>query len=178
MFAAAQAAQESGVPWVLDPVAAGATRFRMSTVEELLKLNPTIVKGNASEIAAIAGIDGGGKGVDSTLDSQYAVDVAKSFAASIHAVVVVTGATDFATDGDEVIAIPGGDILMTKVTGTGCALGGLMAAFCAVTPTRLRAATAACAVFAAAAESAGRAANGPGSFAMHFLDELASLGAA
>lgn len=176
MLTAARAAHAAHKPWVLDPVAAGALKFRTGVVGELIAYHPTIIKGNASEIIAVSGHDGGGRGVDSTLGSESAVPHAQALASKTGSIVVVTGETDYAVDAHDIVAIPGGDELMTRVTGTGCALGALMASFAAVSPTPLRAASSACAVFAEAGERAAKLATGPGSFAVHFLDQLALVG--
>jgi hydroxyethylthiazole kinase len=176
MLEAAQTASAAGTPWVLDPVAAGALPFRTRIATELLEDRPAIVRGNASEILALAGASGGGKGVDSTAASSDALPFARAFAERIGAVVAVSGEVDFITDGATVIEVPGGDVLMTKVTGVGCALGALMAAFLGTSETPLRAATTASAIFAAAGERAARNVRGPGSFAVAFLDELWAIG--
>jgi hydroxyethylthiazole kinase len=92
-------------------------------------------------------------------------------------VVAVSGATDYLTDGAQVFAIPGGDVLVTRVTATGCALGAIMAALAGALGDPLRAAVAASVLYKEAAARAGKAARGPGSFAVAFLDELARIGA-
>jgi hydroxyethylthiazole kinase len=176
MLEAARAARAAGTPWVLDPVAAGALGFRTRVSIELLEHGPAIVRGNASEILALAGAAGGGKGVDSTAESAEALPSAQALAKRSGAVVAISGAIDFITDGDEVIEVPGGHVLMTKVTGVGCALGALMASFLGAGATPLQAAAAASAVFAAAGERAARSVRGPGSFATTFLDELSLIG--
>lgn len=176
MLEAARAAKAARTPWVLDPVAAGALPFRTRIATELLAYGPAIVRGNASEILALAGASAGGKGVDSTAASNEALPFARAFAVRTGAVVAVSGAVDFITDGSRVIEVPGGDVLMTKVTGVGCALGALMAALLRTSETPLRAATAASAIFAEAGERAARTVRGPGSFATAFLDELWLLG--
>ncbi len=177
MTAAAAAARRAGTPWVLDPVAAGALGFRTRLAGELLAQRPAIVRGNASEILALAGAAGGGKGVDSTADSSDALPRARELAARSGAVVAVSGVVDYITDGEKTVAVRGGHVLMTKVTGVGCALGALMAAFLSSAASPLEAATSASAVLAAAAERAAREANGPGSFAVALLDQLWLLGA-
>ncbi|MFZ1124350.1 MAG: hydroxyethylthiazole kinase [Candidatus Baltobacteraceae bacterium] len=177
MSAAAAAARRAGTPWVLDPVAAGALQFRTQLASALLAERPAIVRGNASEILALAGASGGGKGVDSTADSGDALPLARELAARSGAVVAVSGIVDYITDGETTLAVPGGDVFMTKVTGVGCALGALMAAFLAVSASPLEAATSASAVLAAAAERAAREVRGPGSFSVALLDQLWLLGA-
>src|SRR5882672_6040062 len=113
MRRAVQAANEAGKPWVLDPVGCGATPYRTGTAAELAGLRPAIIRGNASEIMSLAGAAGaGGKGVDSTVRSDAALAAATALARKTGAVVAVTGETDYATDGAEVIEVHGGDPLM------------------------------------------------------------------
>ncbi len=176
MQEAAAAAHAAGKPWVLDPVGAGALPYRTGIVAGLLRHHPTIIRGNASEILAVAGTAGGGKGVESTAGSAEALPRARELATRLGAVVAVSGATDYVTDGGEVIAIPGGHVLATRVTATGCALGAVMAALAGVVRSPLRAAVAASVLFKVAAERAARASQLPGSFAVAFLDQLALVG--
>lgn len=176
MKLAAAAARQAGKPWVLDPVGAGALPWRTSIVAELLQHRPAIVRGNASEILAVAGAAAGGKGVDSTAGSGEALPRAKELAARLGAVVAVSGATDYVTDGEQVFAIPGGNVLVTRVTATGCALGAIMAALAGASKDPLRAAVAASVLYKEAAARAGKIARGPGSFAVAFLDELSRVG--
>ena len=176
MLKAAATAQQTNTPWVLDPVAAGALKFRTDIVAELIKFQPTVIRGNASEILAVSGFAGGGKGVDSTASSVSALPAACQLAVMTGAVVALSGEVDYITDGKEVIAVPGGHEIMTKVTGTGCSLGALIAAFLPVTNTPLRAAVAASAIFAAAGERASGKAHGTGSFSVEFLDQLSTIG--
>ncbi len=160
MALAAAAARHAGKPWVLDPVGAGALPWRTGVVAELLHHRPAILRGNASEILAVAGASGGGKGVDSTAGSADALPAAQELAARLRAVVAVSGATDYVTDGEQTFAVPGGDALVTRVTATGCALGAVMAALAGTAATPLRAAVAASVLFKVAAERAGRSAPG------------------
>ncbi|PJZ26366.1 hydroxyethylthiazole kinase [Leptospira hartskeerlii] len=176
MKSAAIAAQKARTPWVLDPVAVGALKFRTEVAKELLQYKPTIIRGNASEILALAGAVGGGKGVDSTASSFDALPLAQELATRSEAVVAVSGEVDYITDGKETIAVPGGHIFMTKVTGVGCSLGALIASFLGVQKDPLRAAVSASAVFAIAGSRAAEKSSGTGSFAVTFLDELTNLG--
>lgn len=175
--AAAISAQKAGTPWVLDPVAVGALRYRTEIAKDLLQHKPTVIRGNASEILALAGAVGGGKGVDSTAASSDAVPLAKELAISTGAVVAISGEVDYITDGKETIAVPGGHILMTKVTGVGCSLGALIASFLGIQKDALRAAVSASAVFAIAGSRAAERSSGTGSFAVAFLDELSTISA-
>ncbi len=176
MLAAARTAATQGTPWVLDPVAVGALTLRTRVAAELVALGPTIIRGNASEVLALAGLGAGGRGVDSMDTSDAAIDAARSLARRTGGVVAVSGVVDYVTDGDQTVAVPGGHVLMTRVTGVGCALGAVLGAFAAVAPSPLRAAISASAVYAAAGAAAGRAAFHPGSFAVAFLDQLSAIG--
>jgi hydroxyethylthiazole kinase len=173
---AAAAASEAGTPWVLDPVAYGALPYRSRIVEELLESSPTVIRGNASEILALAGVQSEVRGPDSTAESVDAVDAAKALAQRTGTVVAVSGVTDYVTNGHDVVAVEGGHAFMPKVTGTGCALGAVIGAFVAVSPNPLQGAVSASTVFGVAGLRAGHRASGPGSFAPAFLDELYLLG--
>jgi hydroxyethylthiazole kinase len=176
MLAAARAADQADTPWVLDPVAVGALAFRTDIVTRLIEHHPSIIRGNASEILALAGEASGSKGADSTADSSEALEGARALAKRTGAVVAVTGVVDFVTDGDEVVGIPGSHELLTKVTGSGCALGAVLAAFLGLGDTPLRAAVSGSAVFAIAGERAAEDARGPGSLAVALLDRLYLVG--
>lgn len=177
MVAAAHGARSAGTPWVLDPVAVGALDHRTTFAHGLLDAGPAIIRGNASEIQALAGAGGRGRGVDSTAGSREALDAARELARRSGSVVAVSGVVDLVTDGDTVIEVPGGDVLMTRVTGVGCALGALMAAFAAAGSVPLEAAAAASAMMAAAGGRAAEGAPGTGTFAVRLLDELCILSA-
>lgn len=176
MRLASTAAGKAGRPWVLDPVAVGVLAFRTDFATELLALHPTVIRGNASEILELGGAAGGGKGVDSTASSDAAIDAARRLAGQTGAVVAVSGAIDYVTDGQTTFEVAGGDPMMTRVTGTGCSLGATMAAFLGAGIPALRAATAASAIYARAGELARARSHGTGSFAAAFLDALTLIG--
>ncbi|MGO7584158.1 hydroxyethylthiazole kinase [Rhizobium ruizarguesonis] len=176
MQAAAKAATSAGKPWVLDPVAHYATAFRRNAVAELLALRPTIIRGNASEIIALAGGESRGQGVDSRDPVERAEGSARWLAERQQAVVAVTGAVDFVTNGERAVRIEGGSALMPQVTALGCSLTCLVGAFAATAPEDIFGATvAALATFAIAGEEAALGAAGPGSFSWRFLDALTAL---
>ncbi|GAC1043692.1 hydroxyethylthiazole kinase [Rhizobium sp. No.120] len=176
MLKAAQSANEAGKAWVLDPVAHYATEFRRKAVAQLLELRPAIVRGNASEIIALAGGASRGQGVDSRDAVEQAEDSARLLAERHGCIVGVTGVTDFVTNGQKAKRIAGGSPLMPQVTALGCSLTCLVGAFAAAAPDDpFHATVAALAVFAVAGEQAGAAADGPGSFSWRFLDALAAL---
>ncbi len=175
MRSAVAAANKAGVPWTLDPVAVGVLDYRTQACREFLTCKPAAIRGNASEILALAGFAGGGRGVDTTAGSDSALEAAKQLAQSTGAIVAVTGETDFITDGAATWATPWGHPLMTRVVGTGCALSALVAAFTAHAPNRLNAVAAACAVAGLCGERAVSSSRGPGSFKAEFLDALYSI---
>ncbi|WP_181409012.1 hydroxyethylthiazole kinase [Schumannella soli] len=160
--------------WVLDPVAVGALPVRTALAHELLDARPAIIRGNASEVLALAGAGAGGRGVDSVDGPDAARAAAIHLALATDSVVAVSGEIDLVTDGREIVRVPGGDVLLTKVTGGGCSLGATMAAFLGVADA-LSAAVAASLVHAVAAERAAVRTTGPGSFATAFLDDIAAL---
>src|SRR3954465_8032948 len=98
MRIAARSAGTAGTPWVLDPVAVGALAYRSALAEELLALGPTVVRGNASEVMALAGAGAGGRGVDSTAGADHAATAAVAQALRTGGVVAVSGVTDLLTD--------------------------------------------------------------------------------
>lgn len=172
MHAAAAVAHERDVPWVLDPVAVGATAYRRETVTALLAHRPTVVRGNASEVLALASTTAAGRGVDSTHESGQVVPEAQELAARLGCVVVVSGGTDVVTDGARTLRITGGDPRMPLVSALGCSASALVAACCAVAPDPLVASATAMALLAVAGERAGATAAGPGTLRAHLLDEL------
>ena len=106
MRQAVASANAAGVPWTLDPVAVGVLDYRSEACREFLAAKPAAIRGNASEILALAGFAGSGRGVDSTTGSGAAVEAAEQLARSTGAVVAVTGETDFITDGVTTWAAP------------------------------------------------------------------------
>jgi len=177
MVEAATAANEAGTPWVLDPVAVGFLPVRTALAAELLALRPTIVRGNASEIIALAGLGAGGRGVDSTDSVDSAIEAATAIARTSGAVVAISGPTDVITDGERVVRCSNGHAWLTLVTGGGCALGAVLAAFASLDDDRLLTTVAATTAYTVAAQLAAAESRGPGSFAPAFLDHLHLLDA-
>jgi hydroxyethylthiazole kinase len=175
MAAAATAANGAGVPWILDPVAVGATAFRGETSRRLVALKPAVIRGNASEIMALAGARSAGKGVDSTASSESAADTARRLAQDTGAVVAVTGRADYVTDGEHTAAIANGDIMLTRVTGTGCTATAIIGAYLGAGLAPFDAAVAGLATIGVAAETAVKEARGPGSFQVALIDALYGL---
>lgn len=175
MHAAVAAATEQGTPWVIDPVGAGGLAWRTEQARELLAAGPpAIIRGNASEIIGLTG-GTGGRGVDSADTPEGAAAAARQLAQQHDCVVAVSGAVDLITDGRDTVRVANGHEWLTKVTGVGCSLGALMAAFAAVSDGRLLAATTATAMLCIAAQDAVEVSPGPGSFAVALLDALHAL---
>lgn len=179
MHLAMRTAREHGTPIVLDPVGAGATPYRTTTAEQLIAdVAPTIIRGNASEIMAVAAAGATTRGVDSSEESGSAADAATALVDRTGAVVVVTGATDLVITADGATALDNGDPLMARVTGLGCTASALCGAFAAVQPDAARAAAHAIAVSGIVGELAAGRAQGPGTLQLHLLDRLHDLTAA
>jgi hydroxyethylthiazole kinase len=180
MEAAVAVATERGIPVTLDPVGAGASQRRLSA--SMAFLAPAgIVRGNASEILALAGHGAGQKGVDSSSreGEEALVENAAKLAQRAKAIVAVSGPADFITDGHRVIKIEGGTPLLTKLTGTGCLLTALVGAYVGASPGEPLLATAAAHVhLAKAGEMAQARLERPmslGSFKVALFDELARM---
>jgi len=176
---AGQEAVAEGVPIVLDPVGAGVTEFRISSLVELMEyFTPDIIRGNPSEIVAFSEALSGAfsksfsRGVDSLLEVESACESAVKLARKLNCVVSVSGRTDFITDGRRYSQVHNGSVMMTRVSGMGCTASALSGAFAAVCADRFRAAVSAMAVNSMAGEAAARHSRGNGSLQMNFLDEL------
>lgn len=173
MVAAGHAANEKGIPVVLDPVGAGATELRTNAVKTLLsELDISIVRGNAGEMLSLAGTSGAVRGVDSLASGDGHEDLFKAFASETGIVTAVSGETDFITDGENWIKVYNGNPLMGRVTGTGCGATTAAACFAAVGPPLLQAAAAGITCYNIAGEIAGKTSVGPGSFVPRFIDLL------
>lgn len=176
MLVAAKAANRKRIPVILDPVGAGATRLRTETARQLLEQTRiSLVRGNASEIKALAGASDGAKGVDSIATVDQAREPAMQLADRYQLPVVVTGAQDLITDGRQTLLVNNGHPLMGRVTGTGCGATALIAAFAAVEKDLPLAAASALACYGLAGEQAAARSSGPGSFIAHFLDHLYNI---
>jgi Hydroxyethylthiazole kinase, sugar kinase family len=175
MPVAASVARASGRPWAIDPVAVFASTFCGEACARLLAEKPAAIRGNASEIRALAGEEAGGRGVDAGDPVEAAEAAARALAARTGAVVAATGETDFVTDGARSAQVAGGHPLMTRVTAMGCGLTAVLGAYLAAVADPFEATVAALAHFKLAGERAGADAAGPGSFHPAFLDALAAI---
>ncbi len=169
-------ASELGKPIIFDPVGVGATPYRNRVSAELLELAaPTIIRGNASEIMALAGLNTQTKGVDSLHGSEAAIDAARRLSSVWGCVVVISGETDYIIRGEQRAMVANGHPLMTKVTGMGCTATALIAAVAAVNSDYFLAAAHAMAVMGIAGELAAEKNPSPGSLQLNFLDALYEL---
>lgn len=188
MLRAGRTAQARGKPVVLDPVGAGATRFRTETASRILQETGVhILRGNASEILAVARAmarnagedepdsDIATRGVEAVHPMAAAAAWAERLANRSGVVVAVTGPTDLVTDGSRNILIRNGHPLMSRITGAGCTASAIVAAFAAVDPDPMIATATGLAVFGLAGEIAGVSASGPGTFMIGLLDVLYTL---
>jgi len=176
MALAMKAAKSKGIPIVFDPVGAGATIFRTRTCLSLIEqATPTVIRGNASEIMALAGSSVQTKGVDSSVAETDAEGAAFALAKKYNCVVVVSAAVDLITDGNQKYQVRNGHPLMPKVTGLGCTATALVGAFCAVNPDPLAAATDAMMTMGMSGEIAATQASGPGTLQVHLIDAFYNL---
>lgn len=161
MIRAASVAAERGIPWIVDPVMVDRSPVRLAFARDLLAYRPAVVRGNAAEIAAL------GRQAD-----------ASALAREFGAVVAQTGRIDLVSDASRTASLHSGHPLMSRVTGLGCALSALVAAFCAVERDVFAAAAQGLLVLGVAGEMASETAAGPGSFQAALLDRLYTLDAA
>ncbi|ASN03554.1 hydroxyethylthiazole kinase [Virgibacillus necropolis] len=175
MIFAGKAANKKGIPVILDPVAIGATTFRTSAIKQILsKVDVLVIRGNAGEIAVLAGLDTEMKGADTLvdeIDSELAIHVAKKY----RAVVIATGKTDTITDGDSLTQCKNGVAMLPNVTGTGCLLTAIVGAFSSICADIYDASVQAVCSYGVAAELAMEHTKGPGTFLPALLDELYDL---
>ena len=175
MLLAGFAANRAGVPVVLDPVGAGATRYRTETAQQLLdNLEIAVVRGNAAEVATLAGREAEIRGVES-VGNAAGPELAEAAARALGCVAAVTGPVDHVSDGERHFAVANGHELLGTVTGTGCMATAMTGCFLAVQSDPLVAATEALVAFGVAAEGAADGAKGPGSFHAALYDALAGL---
>ena len=173
MIAAGKAMASRGGVIVLDPVGAGATPYRTETAWKIIEAcYPTIIRGNGSEIMALVNADIKSKGVDSSASSSDALASAKALARSTGAVVTISGAVDYVTDGEKVEQLSNGSPMQTLVTAMGCTASSMVAAFAAVNPDPFEASLHAMALMGVAGEIAAKRSIGPGSLLTNFNDEL------
>jgi len=176
MIMAGRRAHDRGIPIVLDPVGAGLSHFRMAALNRLLaELTLSVIKGNQAEIGILAGAGGELRGVDAVAGPEDPGTAAKELAKRTKAIVVVTGERDLVLDEGRKVVLDNGHPLMSHMTGTGCMLDAMIAAFAACEKDIFLATVAAVAGFGIAGEQAAKKSIGPGTFKVALMDSLYSL---
>ncbi|MEP2238208.1 MAG: hydroxyethylthiazole kinase, partial [Maribacter sp.] len=173
MLMAAEQAKATNTPFVFDPVGVGASAYRTEVAQKIIEAaTPTVIRGNASEIMALAKFTNSTKGVDSTMATQDAIEGATSLSKKYNNTVVISGETDYIITGDTVSKIENGSPLMARITGMGCTATAMVGACLGVEEDAHLAATAAMAIMGVAGDMANEISTGPGSFQMNFYDAL------
>ena len=176
MLLAGKKANEAGVPIVLDPVGAGATKYRTATSLKLLReLDIAVLKGNGGEIASLAGAGGQVRGVDSAGVEGKPEQIVREYAGKLGIVVAMTGPVDFVSDGKRTLRIDNGHPLMGRFSGSGCMAASVVGAFAAVAKDRANATAAALAAVAVAGEKAAVRYTTPYGVRQAIFDELYNL---
>ncbi len=176
MLISARAAKERGIPFVLDVCGAACLTTRREYAENLIQQAvPSVIKGNYSEINALCHVQYSSSGVDAdpVLGTAELDSAAVNLARSYGTVIMASGKTDIVTDGRRLIHIKGGSPQLTTITGTGCMLGALCAAYLSAAPAE-NAAAAACAVFGICGRLA-ETDRGSGTFSVNLMDALSTV---
>ncbi|PST94422.1 hydroxyethylthiazole kinase [Photobacterium sp. NCIMB 13483] len=175
MLFAVEQANANNKPIVLDPVGCGASVLRTQTARTLAaNANNLIIRGNASEIIALAGEASQTKGVDALDSSDTALVAAQALVAQYQANVVISGEVDYVVTASQTISLRNGHHMMPYVTGMGCSLTALTGAFAAIGETSGLAATA---IYAIAGEIAAEQSAGPASLQLNIIDVLYQISA-
>jgi hydroxyethylthiazole kinase len=175
MVVAGAEANARGIPVVLDPVGAGATTLRTAAIERILAaVRVAVVRGNAGEMATVAGLRGKVRGVDSvSADSPEAA--VRVIADRTGGAAVASGTVDYVADATRLAEVRNGDALMGRITGSGCMATALIGAFLAVETDPFLASVEALIAFGIAGEAAAKISAGPGTFRQHLMDTVANL---
>jgi hydroxyethylthiazole kinase len=150
MLKAGKKANELGIPVILDPVGVGASSFRRRTVQEIIRnIKLAVIRGNVSEIKAIAGLESTTHGVDASeqdintsKDLWYAKNISENLSEKLGCVIAITGTVDIVSDNRKTVFIRSGDKMFSSVTGAGCMCTSLIGTFCAVCDNYFTAASA------------------------------------
>ena len=174
MVIAGKAANAAGVPVILDPVGAGATKYRTETAERILReVKVDVIKGNAGEISILAGLGGEVRGVDSGSGSN--IDAVRVLAQRTGCVVGMTGPKDYVSDGKVTYELSNGSDLLGCVSGTGCMVSSVTGCYVGANGATAESVAAAISVFSIAGEIAAEGCNGPGTFKSALLDALFNM---
>lgn len=173
---AAKKTNKLNIPWILDPVGAGATSYRDSVLSKILSLNPTVIRGNASEIIALSKASKTiTKGVDSTAKSNEAVEAAKTLVQNHKSVVCISGETDIIISENQEIHLKNGHPMMTKVTGLGCTATAIIGSFIGIIENKTEAVVSAMSLLGIAGEIGAQQSAGPGNLQLNIIDKLYNI---
>lgn len=173
MFLAIKTCNIKNISYVLDPVGAGASKYRTTICQEIIQQSvPSIIRGNASEIMALANFNIQTKGVDSSLNSSSAIEAAKSLSQKLNNTIIISGATDFIVTGNKITELYNGNPIMTLVTGMGCTATAIIGACLGVEKDSHLAGVSAMAIMGIAGEITSEQIKAPGSFQPNFIDSL------
>lgn len=173
MLLAVKEAKNTSTPFVFDPVGVGASSYRTATALKIIETTiPSVIRANASEIMALAQLSQSTKGVDSTIDTQNALEGAILLSKKWNNTIVISGAVDYVITNDRITKVLNGTSLMSKVTGMGCTATAIIGACLAVEKDFHKAATFAMVIMGIAGEIAKDLSKGPGTFQSSFLDTL------
>jgi len=176
MLSAGAAANEKGVPVVLDPVGVGATAYRTDAARRIVAaVDVAVLRGNPGEVATLVGVQAEVRGVESVGVAGDSAELAQEAARILGLVASVTGPVDHVSDGERSAAVANGHPLLASITGTGCMSTAITGCFLAAKDDRFEAAVEALAAFGVAGEDAAVDAKGPGSFHVNLYDALAAL---
>lgn len=177
MELAGRKANGLGIPVILDPVGAGATRMRTEACRRLLdRVRISVVRGNAAEVAALAGAASEIRGVEAISAPESVEQLAAEFARTFGGVAAVTGAIDTVSDGRRTASISNGHVMLSRLVGTGCMSSVIVGAFAAVQPDSFAAAVGGLCAFGMAGELAAEASGDrPGSFHVELYNALYAL---
>jgi len=180
MLIAGKAANRKGIPVILDAVGAGATAFRTEKTNEILSsIDISILKGNAGEIATLAGVEAEVRGVESVSVASGLLPAAKKLSKTMGLVIAITGKEDFVVDARaekaRIFTASNGNEMMGRIVGTGCMAASAIGAFAAVEKDYALAAASALSCFGIAGELAANESMGMGTYKERFYDGIYSL---
>jgi hydroxyethylthiazole kinase len=176
MLRAGKQANARNIPIILDPVGAGATRFRTQNALHLLsELRIAVLRGNAAEIGALVGIAGETRGVESISTGAAPDVIARTAAHEFGCVVAITGARDVIVQNERYAEVANGHPMLATITGSGCMSTSMIGAFLAVADDPWQATVAGLVAMGIAGEVAAPQSGGPGTFRSHLLDAVAAL---
>jgi hydroxyethylthiazole kinase len=183
MLVAGKAAKKAGHPIVLDPVgASGASYRREKTIELIEQIKPEVIRGNYSEIRALAMDQRTQIGVDAAEETAFSEyenkTIVQEYAKKTNAIVIASGSTDIISDGINTCMVSSGSRFMSRITGAGCMETALLGTFMGA-QSSFNSAAAACLVMGICGELAEEKTHensgGTMTFRMYLIDAVSTL---